>query len=351
MSDNIYTRLREFMDRLPGGYPKTPSGVEMRILKKLFTPEDAELVMKLSHEPEELSAIAKRIGMDESQLSDRLEELCSRGLIYRLRQGDRRSYLAFQFVVGIYEFQLKRLDREFAEMFEEYIPFLGANMMALKTRQMRVIPVESAVGTGGSVAPYNQVREMVKKETFFAVQECICRKEQALLGNECDHPKEICLGFGDFGRFYVDNGWAREISMDESLSLLDRAEEAGLVLSPGNMKNLLAICCCCTCCCPLLRFAKMTRRPQDILLSQYAAQLDRDLCTDCGECIERCPMDAYQEVDGVTQMVDGRCIGCGLCVATCPNEAISLVARPAVPAPFEDFQQLLTELRIERGIS
>ena len=39
MSEEIYARLREFMDALPGGYPATPSGVEIKLLKKLFTPE------------------------------------------------------------------------------------------------------------------------------------------------------------------------------------------------------------------------------------------------------------------------------------------------------------------------
>ncbi len=46
MSEEVYVRLREFLDKLPGGYPETDSGVEIRILKKLFSPEDAELTMK-----------------------------------------------------------------------------------------------------------------------------------------------------------------------------------------------------------------------------------------------------------------------------------------------------------------
>ena len=72
MSEEIYFKLREFMDTMPAGYPTTPSGVEIKILKKLFTPDDAEMVMKLKVEPEEISAIAARVGMDESKLSDEL---------------------------------------------------------------------------------------------------------------------------------------------------------------------------------------------------------------------------------------------------------------------------------------
>ena len=53
MSNDIYERLREFLDTLPTGFPATPTGVEIRILKKLFTPEEAELTMNLQSEPEE----------------------------------------------------------------------------------------------------------------------------------------------------------------------------------------------------------------------------------------------------------------------------------------------------------
>jgi len=35
-SDNIYEKLREHLDRLPVGFSKTESGVEIEILKKDF---------------------------------------------------------------------------------------------------------------------------------------------------------------------------------------------------------------------------------------------------------------------------------------------------------------------------
>ncbi len=65
MGEGVYVELREFMNVLPAGYPSTPSGVEIRILKKLFSPEEAELTMQLKNEPEEVPAIAVRLGLDE----------------------------------------------------------------------------------------------------------------------------------------------------------------------------------------------------------------------------------------------------------------------------------------------
>jgi hypothetical protein len=174
MSEDVYTRLREFMDKLPGGYPETPTGVEIKILKKLWMPDEAELTMKLKNEPEEVSVIAKRVGMDEAELGEKLEAMAQKGIIYRVRSGTKRLYQAYQFVVGVYEFQLKNLDREFCELFEEYLPYAGMSVMGQPTKQMRVVPVESAVGKGKGVAPYNQIRELVKKQEFFTVQDCIC---------------------------------------------------------------------------------------------------------------------------------------------------------------------------------
>jgi predicted transcriptional regulator len=149
------------LDTLSAGFPATPTGIEIRILKKLFTPEEAELTMRLKNEPEEVSLIAARIGMEESELAAKLEEMVMKGLIFRVRDGGRTLYQSYQFMVGIYEFQLKNLDKEFCKLFEEYLPYLGISLASVKTKQLRVIPVESAVNTLNSVAPYNQIKDSV----------------------------------------------------------------------------------------------------------------------------------------------------------------------------------------------
>jgi electron transport complex protein RnfB len=348
VSTDVYTRLREFMDTMPTGFPATPSGVEIRILKKLFTPEQAELAMKLGREPEEVSAIAARIGMDEPELARKLEEMAQKGLIYRNRDKDRVSYQARQFIVGVYEFQLNRLDKEFCELFEEYLPHFGAPLMALKTKQLRVIPVESAVEAAPTVASYNRVRDLIKEQEIISVARCICRKERGLLGKPCAKPQETCFAFGNFARFYIDNHLARAISTDEALRILDLAEEAGLVLNPSNTQKIELICCCCTCCCPTLKFVKMMPRPADWVSSYYQAEIDGDLCTGCGECIERCQMAAIKEGADFAEMIEGRCIGCGLCVSACPVEAISLQPKPGMEAPPESLAEQLRKIESER---
>ena len=59
---DIYKQLAERLDQLPHGYPATESGVELKILRKIFTPEDAEMALKMKYFPETVEAIADRIG-------------------------------------------------------------------------------------------------------------------------------------------------------------------------------------------------------------------------------------------------------------------------------------------------
>lgn len=351
MNDDVYIRLREFLDKLPAGYPETPTGIEIRILKKLFTPEDAELVMKLKPQPEKVADIAQRFGMSEAEAKEKLDDLAQRGLIFSTREGDEKCYQAFQFIVGIYEFQLERLDREFAEMMEEYFPFLGMSLGVIKTKQLRVAPVDSSVEAKTSVAPYNQIRELVKKQKLILNNPCICRKEMALLGNECDRPRDLCFSFGKFAQYGIDNGTGTQVTVEEALKLLDKAEEAALVMSPSNTQELEFICCCCGCCCGGLKNLKLLDNPADFVQSYYRAVIDADECTACGTCVERCQVDAIEEKDDVMEVNPARCIGCGLCVSECPAEAITLEEKEGEEAPPVDLDEVFQRIAAERGVT
>jgi electron transport complex protein RnfB len=174
MSDEIYIKLREFLDSLPGGYPVSNSGVEMRILEKLFSQEDAQVALCLSMEPEPPAVIADRCGMPESEITDKLESMARRGLVFRTRKDGETVYQAVHFLVGIYEHQLDSMDREFAEMMEEYVLYIGMAQGQNETEQMRVVPVASAIEVTSEVAPYDQVRELIKGKEAISVQPCIC---------------------------------------------------------------------------------------------------------------------------------------------------------------------------------
>ena len=45
MPHEIYRKLAQRLDTIPNGFPATESGVELRLLEKMFTPEEAALAV------------------------------------------------------------------------------------------------------------------------------------------------------------------------------------------------------------------------------------------------------------------------------------------------------------------
>lgn len=350
MSEDVYIRLREFMDRTPGGFPTTESGVEMKILKKLFTPEQAEITLNLTLMPEPISQIAQKVGMDEAKAAEKLEGMAKEGLIMRLRDGDQVYYSAISFVVGIWEFHLNTLDRELAELTVEYMPHLAETWKGLKTKPLRVVPIHTSLHDDKTVSTYARIRELVKDKKLISVAPCVCEKQQGLLGNPCDRPKERCIQFDMAAQYYIDNGMSREISEDELQDLLKMGEEEALVLCPTNAKEIINICMCCGCCCENLKTLKRYDRPADQCVSPYMAKIDSESCVMCGDCMDRCQMDAIQEGDEAHELDAARCIGCGLCIPTCPEAAISLVEKADVTEIPENLIDMNIKLSQERGI-
>ena len=59
MSEDIYRKLAQRLDAIPNGFPATESGVEMKLLKKVFTPGEADLFCDLKLTPETAEQIAE----------------------------------------------------------------------------------------------------------------------------------------------------------------------------------------------------------------------------------------------------------------------------------------------------
>ena len=62
-NDDLYRRLQQHLDRMPVPYPATESGVELRILQRLFSPEEARLALCLSMIPERVTVIRREWGV------------------------------------------------------------------------------------------------------------------------------------------------------------------------------------------------------------------------------------------------------------------------------------------------
>ncbi|MFH1673776.1 MAG: 4Fe-4S binding protein [Pseudomonadota bacterium] len=329
MEKDIYQRLARHLDDLPGGFPPTASGVELRILRRLFTPEEAGLALHLSLIPEEPRVIARRARITREDASQRLEEMAKKGLIFRIEPKDSPpQYQALQYIIGIWEFNVNNLDKELIRDMNEYIPTLFDAEAWKKVPQLRTIPVNRSISSQVEVLSYEKAEEMVRSQEKFLVAPCICRREKRMMGEGCEKPEEACLVFGMGADYYQRNGIGRIIDLQETLDILKMADEEGLVLQPSNARVIVNICCCCGCCCGVLRSIKKYPRPASIFSTPFVAATNPDTCEGCELCVERCQMEALQVEDGKVLIDYDRCIGCGLCVSTCPTESLNLVRKP-----------------------
>jgi len=351
VSEEIYRRLARHLDDLPGGFPPTESGVELRILERLFTPEEAELALHLQLIAEPARAIARRAGLDADEAGRRLLEMSRKGLIYRRYRKGEPHYMALQYVVGIWEFHVNDLDPELISDMNEYIDQLIEPDTWRRAPQLRTIPISQEIEVEHGILPHENAAELIRSKKKIAVAPCICRREHAMVGQGCDNPEEACLVFNTAADYYVENGIGRFITTEEALDILRIAEENALVLQPGNSVRTSNICVCCDCCCQVLKFMKKHPEPATLAASAFRARVEPELCTACEICIERCPMDALTLPEGADAVVldSRRCIGCGNCVTRCPTQAIVLERKPEEEQPEVPATEIRKHLAMARS--
>ena len=335
MTHEAYHKLAQVLDTLPNGFPSTASGIEIKLLEKIFEPEDVELFCDLKLRFETADQIAHRTGRPPAGLEDRLTAMWRRGQIFGVDLGSVKIFKMVPWAFGIYEFQLPHMDRELAEMCEEYMPVYGRHFFKKKPQLMQVVPVEKEIQAKQEALPYERVSRIIETGKSFQVNECICKKEQGLLDHQCSKPLEVCLAIAPIEGVFENSNVGRVISKEEAYEVLGKSEEAGLVHLTWNVESgHYFICNCCGCCCGVLRSINELGI-SDAVNSHYYARIAPDKCIACGVCKdERCQVNAIEERQDVYEVIRERCIGCGLCISTCPAEAIQLVRKnPSQIAP------------------
>ena len=278
MSD-IYERVRQRLDMFPQGFPKTPSGVELEILRRLFTPEEGEVMLGLRPIPEPAPVIAGRLSRDSDELAKQLLGMSKKGVILRMKTPDGQLlYALAPWIVGIWEFQLNNLDPDFIKLKEKYTrEGMLPERRNSRISGMRTIPVEEEITSSSEIEPYEKVSEILNSHTKFAVAECICRKTKKIMGEGCDKLMEGCLIFGAWADYYVENGIGRGITREEAGAIVLKAEEEGLVHCSSNQKGAkMFICNCCGCCCGVLQAVNKHGILGAMTKSNYYAKVDAD---------------------------------------------------------------------------
>lgn len=356
VQESIYRKLQQHLDRLPVGFPATKSGSEIKVLKHIFTPEEAQIAICLTHRHETLDVILGRTaGFVESResLEKHLAAMERKGGIEVTIRSGRKRYANIPLVVGMYEYQLGRLSPEFVTDFDAYMSEVrfGIDFISTELPQMRTIPIATSIRPELRVSTFDHIKLLLEKsDPPYTVFECICRKKKAMADNPCQvtDREETCFAVGSVAESVLRSGLGREISLNESIAILALNQKEGLVLQPSNTERAEFICSCCGCCCGMLGLQKMLPKPLDYWATNFYATIDESLCNGCGNCVKRCQVGAVTMVDPSEQghpFIDlNRCIGCGVCIPTCPTGAVTLVRRSREVRPPRDREALYDTL-------
>jgi len=162
----------------------------------------------------------------------------------------------------------------------------------------------------------------------------------------------VCLKFDDLAEYLIKREIGREVTKQEALEIIKKAEEDGLVHFVDNaLGDIKHNCNCCGCCCWALGPIKRREIPRDEIMATYFIRYtDEEECIGCGDCIEVCPVDALAMGNDFPIADEDWCIGCGLCIIKCPQSAVKLRAK-SEQIPPRDFRALHEKIRQEKSLT
>lgn len=363
-----YAALQRRLDRMPTGAPDTAA--LRRILRLLFSPEEAELAAQL---PSLVSvrALARRLDRDRDELDATLSSMARRGLVLDLEHRGQRWVALAPVVIGFFEFTFMRVRddapmTELAALFHEYLfddpehrfaeaVFAGSVQLGRSLVREEALPESPA----SEVLDYERATAVVRDAATVAVSRCPCRSHAELLGLACDAPQRTCLTFGSAAEALVRADLAEEIGTDEGLAILAEAKAAGLAQTADNVQREVSyLCNCCGCCCGMLQSIRTAGIDGAVVPSNWIAAGDLTACRGCRSgCVEACPTAAITRVDSEGRgrrrywaEVDARrCIGCGVCVEACAFGVREMVPRDERPFTPETGLERMIAMAVERG--
>ena len=369
VAKDIYGALGDKIDNLQVRTPQT--GAFYAMLRELYSPDEAELIVKMPFSLSTLDRIAKVTGRDRNEVEPMLEALCEKGLVVDLHLDGAYRYIPAPFVIGIFEFTMMRMDSsdenigKYSKLFVDYLAggeFYAANF---KDKQQvsvaRVLPHLDHLGDHVEILDYERVDRVIDEADYFSLSNCSCRHKKHHAGGEvCKVPLETCTSFGKGADYLVRRGMAREISRAEMKDVAQRSKELKLVFSVDNVRNQPGFLChCCGCCCGILDGINKHGYPNAIVSSTLLPHVEMDDCNGCQKCARACHVSAISMIPEpkratgkrmfMPKIDESACIGCGVCGLVCDPDAIEMRKRPQnVIHPETTFERVILQC-LERG--
>ena len=277
-------------------------------MANIVSDDEADIAIAAGLRKERTAAyLAKKVGKTVAEIQPSLDNLVEYGIFRRTYSEEygEDTYFMQIFAPGILEMMVnnKKLLHDHPEVgraFEEYTRLRMEMMGPLLPEGyglMRVVPVEDAIKDIPGVSPYEKLSYYLEKYDTFSVSPCSCRSSRTSIGDGCGHlDEEMCIQMGKGAEHYIRTGRARQITREEALEIIHRAEENGLMHDIPNIEELgdsSAICNCCSCACFGLR-AGLMFGARDAIRSNFVAEIDEAKCVACAQCVETCPGNALK---------------------------------------------------------
>ena len=333
----------------------------MPMITSFITPEEAEFIIGFPREDTSLDEIADLKDMDSAELVEKIKALCKKGVIYEAIGKDSVSYRLWTsyemfdrapFWAGRDEEPLKAMARHYNKY---YMDGWYDQMGAVRRKPLRSIPINETIDDNKQILPFEDILQVVENFDYYTVSHCPCRMKHKLDPDYIDSPHltEVCLHFDELGRYCVENGMGREITKEETLQILKKAADAGLVHGLSNWEEKPdTICNCDPQYCAFFKSYHQIGHSNSVDASNYVVEVTPEKCKACGLCTKRCPMDAIQlnvslkaknKFGKAVEVDSDKCVGCGVCVHKCPTKAIVLGHREETTRPpktKDEFTQL-----------
>ncbi len=348
-----YKELIDRYNRFPQGAPEAESLYE--ILKLMFTHEEASLVSLLPIKPFSVKDASRIWGKSEGDAFDILNGLAEKALLLDMNDAKEQKYVVPPPMIGFFEFALMRTGGHFdqkllSELFHQYLETeedFMRKLLSLKTPVGRILVNEKAVKKNDEVyvLDYERATKIIQNAESIGVSRCYCRHKAEHLGEHCDAPQEVCLSLNNLSQSLSKHGYAKLISNERALEVLELSYEHNLIQFAENVKDDVGfICNCCSCCCMALKGARKMGIPQTISSSNFIATLN-DRCVGCRKCIDVCPLGCFKlDGEGKVALDSTLCIGCGVCERVCKVKAVEMVPREKrVFTPVNTVHKLILE--------
>ena len=281
---------------------------EYYCMADIVTDEEADIAIAAGLRKERTAQwLADKVGRTVDEIQPSLDRLVYYGVFRRCKIDgtDEDSYFMQIFAPGILEMMVNNQELlhehpEVGRAFEEYTRLRMQSMGPILPDGyglMRVIPVESAIEGIPGVTDDERLSHYLDKYDVFSVSPCSCRASRTSLGDGCGHlAEDMCVQMGKGAEHYIRTGRARQITREEALEIVKRAEENGLMHDIPNIEGAgesAAICNCCACACFGLR-AGLMFGARDAIRSNFVAEVDEAKCVACAQCVEVCPGNALK---------------------------------------------------------